>query len=248
MSNSQELSAVIITLNEASRVLKCLESVSFCNEIIVVDSGSTDGTQQICADFGAKVVKQDWLGYGQQKVFAVKQARNDWVLCLDADETIDEQLAHNILEFMKNPAAKACTMARCNRFMGRWLRFGEGYPDISLRLFHRKHAHWSHDPVHEKVIYQDEVHHLAGDILHCSEESIGQYLAKQNHYTDLQANLLHQRGKKISTGKLILSPLIRFVKFYLVKQGFRDGIPGLIHISIGCFNSFIKYAKTIAKQ
>lgn len=248
MSNSQKLSAVIITLNEAPRIQKCLESVSFCDEIIVVDSGSTDGTQSICTKLGATVVEQRWLGYGQQKDFAVQQAHNDWVLCLDADETVNEELAISIQNFMKAPSAKACNMARCNRFMGRWLRFGEGYPDISLRLFHRNYAGWSHDPVHEKVACRTEVHRLAGDILHCSEESIGQYLAKQNRYTDLQAELLQQHGKKISAGKLILSPLIRFVKFYLFKQGFRDGIPGLIHISIGCFNSFIKYAKTIAKQ
>ena len=242
------LSAVIITLNEAPRIRDCLNSVSFCDEVVVVDSGSTDGTVEICKEMGAVVISQTWLGYGAQKQFAVEQSSHDWVLCLDADERLSEQLVDSIQNFMKAPEGNACVMPRCNRFMGRWLRYGEGYPDLSLRLFNRNFAAWSQDPVHEKVHFVGEPLKLPGDILHCSEESIGQYLEKQNRYTSLQAEVLFKEGKSISIAKLVLSPLVRFLKFYFVRQGFRDGLPGLVHISIGCFNSFIKYAKTLAMK
>ncbi|MGH1460815.1 MAG: glycosyltransferase family 2 protein [Neptuniibacter sp.] len=240
----QLLSAVIITLNEASRIERCIKSVSFCDEIVVVDSGSCDGTQEICRKLGAKVIEQDWLGYGAQKQFAVDQADFDWVLCLDADEALSEELGESIQTFLQSPpSASAGKMPRCNRFMGRWLRYGEGYPDLSLRLFDRSRGRWSEDPVHEKVICDGEIVTLNGDLLHRSEESIGHYLEKQNRYTSLQAEVLAKSDKPIKTAKLVLSPLIRFLKFYFIRQGFRDGLPGLVHICIGCFNSFIKYAK-----
>jgi hypothetical protein len=127
--------------------------------------------------------------------------------------------------------------------MGRFLRHGEGYPDLSLRLFDRRRARWSDDLVHEYVQTDCEVGQLAGDLMHESGEDIFAYLAKQNRYTDLQADALFARGKRAGAAKLVLSPLLRFVKFYFVRQGFRDGLPGLVHIAIGCFNSFIKYAK-----
>lgn len=238
------VSAVIITLNEAPRIERCLTSLAFCDEIIVVDSGSEDGTQDICEKHGAKVIDQPWLGFGPQKQFAVEQAKHDWVLCLDADEALSDELMQSIQAFLQAPGVGACTMPRCNRFMGRWLRHGEGYPDISLRLFDRRQGYWSTDPVHEKVVFDGETFLLAGDLLHQSEESIAQYLNKQNRYTSLQAEALFEKGKKISGSKVFLSPLVRFFKFYFLRQGFRDGLPGFIHISIGCFNSFIKYAKT----
>ncbi|WP_261843392.1 glycosyltransferase family 2 protein [Aliamphritea ceti] len=240
------LSAVIITLNEANNIADCISSLSFCDEIIVVDSGSTDTTTELAFKLGAKVINQSWLGYGQQKQFAVEQATNNWVLCLDADERISPELAKEIQDFMQEPNAAACQMPRCNRFMGRWLRHGEGYPDMSLRLFDRQQAFWSEDSVHEKVICNAPIKSLQNDILHYSQETLHQYIEKQNKYTSIQADILTKNNKNISSTKLIMSPLIRFIKFYLVRQGFRDGVPGLVHICIGCFNSFIKYAKVRA--
>ncbi|RMF19735.1 MAG: glycosyltransferase family 2 protein, partial [Gammaproteobacteria bacterium] len=130
-----------------------------------------------------------------------------------------------------------------NRFMGRWLRHGEGYPDLSLRLFRKSRGRWSTDPVHEKVMLEGQAGRLTGDLMHESEETLGQYLAKQNRYTDLQAEQLRARGKRYSTAKLLLSPLFRFIKFYVFRLGFLDGVPGLVHISIGCMNSYFKMAK-----
>ncbi len=239
------VSAVIITRNAASCIEPCLQSVAFADEILVVDSGSTDATLEIARRHGARILHQDWLGYGKQKEFAARQAKNDWVLSLDADERVSEELRHSIQQALVAPRFQACRMARCNRFMGRWLRHGEGYPDWLLRLYHRDHARWSDDPVHEKVETDGKIITLVGDLLHESEQGIADYLEKQNRYTTLAAEELHRAGRRANPFKLLLSPLFRFIKFYFVRLGFLDGLPGLVHISIGCFNSFCKYAKLI---
>jgi glycosyltransferase involved in cell wall biosynthesis len=197
---------------------------------------------------GARVIDQDWLGFGPQKQFAVQAAKHDWVLCLDADERVTDALQAAILDALKAPSSGAFRFARCNRFLGRYLKHGEGYPDWSLRLFDRRQARWSDDAVHEKVVTDCTVGRLAGDLLHDSAESLASYLNKQNRYTTLAAEMAIAAGKRASFGRIALSPLVRFVKFYLLRGGFRDGLPGLIHIAIGCFNSFIKYAKMLERQ
>ncbi|MEK7207290.1 MAG: glycosyltransferase family 2 protein [Pseudomonadota bacterium] len=236
-------SAVIITLNAEARIEACLKSVAFANEILVVDSGSTDATMELARRHGARVIQQGWLGYGQQKQFAASRAGHDWVLALDADERVSPELRESILEALKAPRFMAYRMPRRNRFMGRWLKHGEGYPDLSLRLFHRAHANWSDDPIHEKVVARTNVGALRGDLLHESENGIADYLAKQNRYTTLQAEALYRNGKRARLSRLLLSPLLRFIKFYFLRLGLLDGLPGLVHIAIGCFNSFLKYAK-----
>ena len=244
----QPFSLAIIALNAADQIEACLASAAFADEIVVVDSGSTDGTVEIARKYGARVIQQDWLGFGRQKQFAVDQASHDWVLCLDCDERISGPLRQEVESVLHEPKFQAYQMPRCNRFMGRWLRHGEGYPDWSLRLFNRTHAHWSKDEVHEKVEVDVAVGRLNGDLLHESAESIATYLDKQNRYTTLQAQALYKQGKRANVLQLLLSPLLRFVKFYLFRLGFIDGVPGLIHILIGCFNSFTKYAKLIAMR
>lgn len=245
INTNVHLSAVIITKNEANKITACLESLGFCDEILVVDSGSSDETVSLCQQLGARVIYQEWLGYGAQKGFAVSRAAHDWVICVDADERVSEALRSSIESAIDNPAYGAYEMPRCNFFLGRWLRHGEGYPDYSLRLFNRNNAQWSDDRIHEKVVASVEVGRLSGDLLHESSETIEQYLNKQNRYTSLQAEDLVARGKKVTATKLLLSPLIRFIKFYVVRRGFLDGVPGMLHIAIGCFNSFSKYAKAI---
>lgn len=247
------LSVVIITLNAASQLAACLESVRFADEIIVVDSGSTDGTPALAEAYGAKVIAQDWLGFGRQKQFAVEAASHDWVLCLDADERVSPALQVSIEKALKTAltagnAATAFRFPRCNRFLGRYLQHGEGYPDWSLRLFDRRQARWSDDAVHEKVVTQAKVGELTGDLLHDSAESLASYLSKQNRYTTLAAEAALAAGKRASFGRIALSPLVRFIKFYVIRQGFRDGLPGLIHIAIGCFNSMMKYSKMLERQ
>jgi glycosyltransferase involved in cell wall biosynthesis len=239
----EPLSVAIITRNAAHQLAACLDSVTFADDVIVVDSGSDDATVEIARHHGARVLHQDWLGFGRQKHFAVTQARCRWVLCLDADERVSDELRASIQSALASPAFQAWRMARRNRFMGRWLRHGEGYPDWSLRLFDREAANWSGDSIHEKVVTQAAVGTLDGDLLHESETGIADYLAKQNTYTTLQAQMLHARGKRAGAARIFLSPLFRFLKFYVLRLGFLDGVPGLVHIAIGCFNTFSKYAK-----
>ena len=242
------LSVVLITHNAAAQLAECLASVAFADEVVVVDSGSSDGTVEIATRYGARVVAKEWLGFGRQKQFAVEQAAHDWVMCLDADERVSAELAASLVRALQAPAAQVYRMARCNRFLGRWLRHGEGYPDWSTRLFDRRHARWSDDGVHEKVLYAVSPGTLEGDLLHESGEDLGRYLEKQNRYTALAAQELHRRGQRAGLAELALSPLLRFFKFYLLRLGFLDGLPGLVHISIGCMNSFMKYAKLIELQ
>jgi glycosyltransferase involved in cell wall biosynthesis len=243
------LSVAIITLDAAAELAACLQSVAFADDIVIVDSGSTDDTLQIAARHGARVIQAPWRGFGPQKQLAVQSARHDWVLCVDADERVTPELAKSIAAAVAAPAATSYRMARCNRFLGRWLRHGEGYPDWSLRLFDRRRARWSDDAVHERVIYDAghdvEPTTLAGDLNHESAATLAQYLDKQNRYTSLQAAALHAGGSQAGILRLLASPLLRFVKFYFLRLGFLDGIPGLIHISIGCINSYTKYAKLI---
>ena len=146
------LSAVLITRNAAAQLDACLESVAFADEIVVVDSGSSDGSCEIAARRGARVVQKEWMGYGRQKRFAVDEARHHWVLCVDADERVSPELAAAIARALAAPASPVYRMARRNRFLGRWLAHGEGYPDWSPRLFDRRNARWSDDLVHEKVL------------------------------------------------------------------------------------------------
>lgn len=244
-SSRAPLSVIVITHNAAARLPECLASVAFADETVVVDSGSHDGTREIAAQLGARIVEKEWLGFGRQKQFAVEQATNDWVMCLDADERVSAELAASIVLALDAPAPPVFRMARRNRFLGRWLRHGEGYPDWSPRLFDRRRARWSDDAVHEKVLYAATPGTLEGDLLHDSAQDLGRYLEKQNRYTTLAAQELFARGRRAGLAELALSPLVRFLKFYLLRLGFLDGLPGLVHISIGCVNSFTKYAKLI---
>jgi glycosyltransferase involved in cell wall biosynthesis len=252
--NSLPLSAVLITLNASSQLAAALKSLQFCADIVVLDSYSSDNTIEIATFHGARVVQHAWLGFGPQKHFAVALAKYDWVLCLDADEIISPELEQSIRIIMQQVSQGLLAkntigfdMSRCNYFLGRYLRHGEGYPDYSRRFFNRRFANWSNDPVHEKVesrLTNGCFMKLQGDLFHDSAENLEVYLNKQNRYTSIQAQSLAAQGKCPSVLKMTLSPIIRFIKFYLIRRGFLDGWPGLVHISIGCFNSFIKYAKT----
>jgi glycosyltransferase involved in cell wall biosynthesis len=239
------LSAVLITRNAAAILEACLDSLAFADEIVVVDSGSNDGTPELARARGARVVAKEWLGYGRQKQFAVEQAKHDWVLCVDADERVAPELAASIGAALAAPESPVYRMARRNRFLGRWLAHGEGYPDWSPRLFNRQGARWSDDLVHEKVLYAVTPGTLKGDLLHDSSDDLSAYLERQNRYTTLAARQAYEQGRSAGLAQLLFSPAVRFIKFYVLRLGFLDGIAGFLHISIGCMNSYLKYAKLI---
>jgi len=237
------ISAVLITRDAAPVLDACLESLGFADEIVVVDSASADATVEIAQRRGARVVQKEWLGFGRQKQFAVDQARNDWVLCLDADERISPELAASIQAALAAPVSPVYRMARRNRFLGRWLSHGEGYPDWSPRLFNRMNARWSDDLVHEKVLFAVTPGTLKGDLLHDSSDTLSAYLDRQNRYTTLAAQQAFELGRSAGALHLLASPVVRFFKFYVFRLGFLEGVAGLLHISIGCMNSYLKYAK-----
>jgi glycosyltransferase involved in cell wall biosynthesis len=246
MSATIPVSLCVITKDASALIEACLASAEFADERVVVDSGSGDDTVEKAGRCGARVIAQPWLGFGAQKNFAVAQARHDWVLCLDADERISAELAASIIAAMANgPVFAAYRMRRRNRFLGRWLAHGEGYPDWNLRLFDRRRARWTQDPVHEHVIADGPVGSVDGDLLHDSADSLDAYLAKQNRYTSLQAAAMHERGEPAPVARMVVSPLVRFIRFYFLRLGFLDGAAGFAHIAIGSFNSMIKYAKLL---
>lgn len=236
--------ATIIALNESRNIAQCIRSVAFFDEVLVIDSGSNDNTVSLATAAGATVLTNPWPGYGRQKQFAIEHARNDWIFSIDADERVSDKLKQSITDlFDDDPDCEGYNINRCNHFMGRPLRHGEGYPDWCLRLFKKSTAGWSPDPVHERVMITGKVGRIEGDLNHYSEESLAEYIEKQNTYTTLQAQQMWELGRTASWTKLMTSPVLRFIKFYILRRGFLDGVPGLVHILIGCFNSFSKYAK-----
>lgn len=236
------ISGVVITLNEEANIERCLGSLSFCSELLVVDSGSSDRTVERAQALGARVLHHDWCGFGPQKHYAVEQAVNDWVLCLDADEWVSEGLAKAIAAaFLERPPVSAYRCARRNLFLGRALRFGSGYPDIKLRLFHRAHARWSDDAVHEKVLTGAETDLLDGDLMHDTAPDLAAATAKWARYASMQARDMHAAGRRSGWTHLLLSPVSRFLKQYLVQQGFRDGWPGFAMAAFQGFFCFYKY-------
>ena len=250
MSEPLPLSLVIIARDAAHELPDCLASAAFAAEAVVVESGSSDDTAAVAVRCGARVIGHAWEGFGPQKNFAVGQARHDWVLCLDADERVTPELAAAIAALFTGgqPEAAAYSISRRNCFLGRWLAHGEGYPDWNIRLFDRRRARWSDDLVHEKVVADGPAARLDGDLLHASAESIDAYIAKQNRYTTVQAGEMHARGERAGAAQIVLSPVARFLRFYVFRLGFLDGVAGFAHIAIGAFASFLKYAKLRALE
>lgn len=239
-----DLSVVIIVKNAEETMRECLESVTFADEVILVDSGSTDKTKEIAAEFpNVKLSHQDWLGFGKQKQYAVSLASHNWVLCLDADEMVSDNLREEIIQTLQNPSHHVYCFLRRNLFMGRWLRYGENLKDNVTRLFHKDHAKWSDHSVHEHVQTDEAIFKLKGHLMHKSAVSLEDYMRKGNHYTSIQASEI--AFKKSLIFKIIFNPMMRFLKFYIIRLGFLDGLAGFVHILTGCFHCMIRYCKVI---
>lgn len=230
-TSSPAISACIITYNEADRIIDCLQSLQFCDEIIVVDSGSTDDTQALCRAAGARVIERPFDGFRSQKQFAVDQASHDWVLCLDADERVSEQLRTSLLaEKEAGFPAAGYRFARLSYYFGKFLRHGNAYPDRVLRLFNRRQGGWRGErEIHEAASVDGPVKLLQGDLIHYPYRSLTQQLQKTQRYALMMAEHDYKRGKRASLAKLILSPAWRFWRGYLFRGGFRDGWHGLVY-------------------
>jgi glycosyltransferase involved in cell wall biosynthesis len=225
------LSACIITLNEVDRLDACLASLAFCDELLVVDSGSTDGTRELAAARGARVLEHAFEGYRAQKDFAVAQARNDWVLCLDADERVTPALRAAIEAARDAGFADAAgyRFARCTEYFGKFLRHGNAYPDRVLRLFDRHRGGWrAGREIHEHAVVEGTVATLAGDLEHRAYRSLDDQLARYRSYATLMAADMHARGRRGHLSNLVLNPAWRFLRGYLLRGGIRDGWRGFV--------------------
>ena len=224
------LSACIITYNEADRIEDCIRSVSFCDEIVVVDSHSTDATRELATRLGARVIERDWPGYRSQKQFAIEAAGHDWVLCLDADERVSEPLRKEIegLRTADFPAHAGWSVPRITDYFGRFLRHGNAFPDRLIRLFDRRRGGWIGYEIHENTQVSGPVGKLRGLLEHYSYRSLTDHHIRMQRYADLMAKALYDRGKRCGLGKVLLNPQWRFLRGYFLRLGFLDGWRGLV--------------------
>jgi glycosyltransferase involved in cell wall biosynthesis len=243
------LSVAIITRNEEANLPRTLGSIHWANEIVVVDCGSTDGTVELAWRFGAKVIQQDWLGFGQQKNFAIERCTGEWVLSLDADEEVSETLAQEIERLLAGtPAVDAYYLPRRNFFLGRWIRYGGYYPDQKLRLFRKGTASFEESAVHETVQYSGATHTLHGDLIHHAYPTLENYIEHMNRYSTLGATQAAVRGKTSESlaaffWNALLNPVATFFYNYILRLGFLDGREGLLlHLYHSGYVSW-KYAK-----
>jgi glycosyltransferase involved in cell wall biosynthesis len=247
------VSACVITLNEADRIEACLRSLDWCDEIVVVDSHSTDDTRQRAAVLGARVIERDWPGHAAQKEFAVRSAGSDWVLCVDADERLSDALRDEIIALRAAglDAAVGWSVPRLSAYLGRWIRHGTWYPDRSVRLFDRRRGRFAANPdydLHEHVVLDGAAGTLRHDLLHLPYRSLSEHLQTIDRYTTIMARGLQQRGRRARPRDLVLHPWARFAQFYLVKAGFLDGWRGLLLAYLAAHYVRLKYAKLLALQ
>ncbi|MBI4474720.1 MAG: glycosyltransferase family 2 protein [Acidobacteria bacterium] len=239
------ITATIITFNEQDRIAGAIRSLSCCDEIVVVDSGSTDRTREIAAECGARVIEHAWEGYSRQKNFAAAQAKNDWILSIDADERVSVELAGEIASLTRS-LALACrlnlgteeippspnstgawSMPRRAFYLGRWINHSGWYPDRKIRLYDRRHARWAGDFVHEALEVDGRVGNFTGDILHFPYRSWQDHIARIDRYTRLASEAAKKNGRGGNVLKLLLAPPLTFIKVFFLQAGFLDGWRGL---------------------
>ena len=244
-----EISAVIITWNEERRLPRALESLSVVpavvDEVLVVDSGSTDRTREIAESAGARVIAHPWEGYARQKNFGASQAKHPWILSLDADEALSPELAAELRQIKEAGPGDAAgfRMPRLARFQGRWIRHSGWYPDYKLRLYDRRRGRWVGDYVHERVEVDGPVRELKGDLQHFTGDSYDQLFRTMDRYTTLAAQESFDRRERWIVPKMVAGPPWKFLETYFFRQGFRDGFPGLVIATMAGRYVFLRYAK-----
>ena len=239
-----KISATIITYNEERAIARAIESLRCCDEILVLDSGSTDRTVDIASKLGARVVEDCWHGYAAQKNIAADLATNDWILALDADESLSEALEAEIWHIKKaGPQYDAYTVPRLAQYLGRWILHSGWYPDRKVRLFDRRKGKWIGEFVHESVVVEGRVGHLRSNLLHFTCSSLKEHLKTMDRYTTLAAQELVARNKKVTLRHLLIDPPWTFLRTYFLQRGFLDGLEGLTIAYMAAFYNFLKYSK-----
>lgn len=237
------LSLVVITLNEERNIERCVRSVPFASEILIIDSGSQDQTLKIAEKLSAKVLQRAWSGYGPQKKFGTEQAQFDWVLSLDADEVLSPELAEELLQAWTDLDPRTgYEMPRKSFHLGRWIEFGGWFPDYQLRLYNRKFSNWPDSRIHERV-QAEHVKRFRSPILHYVFRDLAHQVETNNKYSTLLAEKDIQQGKRFSIFKLIFKPWVKFLENYFWKLGFRDGLPGFLVAVSAAYSVFLRWAK-----
>jgi glycosyltransferase involved in cell wall biosynthesis len=243
------LSVAIITLNEEANLARTLASVAWADEIVIVDSGSTDSTLDIARRFNAKIFVEPWRGFGAQKNFALCQCSGDWLLSLDADEEVNPELAAEIREVITSGGSTtAYSMPRRNLFLGKWLRHGGMYPDRKLRLIRNGGAWFEERAVHEDIKYAGEIAHLRGDLIHHAYSTVESYVEHLQRYSTLAASGIPPHGALWFAAQTLLNPYATFAYNWLFRGGFLDGRPAFIYHAYHSAYVSWKYAKARQMQ
>jgi glycosyltransferase involved in cell wall biosynthesis len=246
MAAPRPLSVAIVCQDEEDRIGECLESVKFADEIVVVDSGSTDRTLEIAGRYTGKIHHRAWAGWRDQKAWAAKQCRNEWVLTLDADEAVSEELERELRELLAREEIRenGFTVPRRTYYLGRWIRRSGWYPDRKLRLYRKERAVFGGDDPHEVIEVPGPAGELAGDLLHYTYRDFRHHASQITRYALVNAEARHQRGARAGALAMALRPPLAFLKLYVLKLGFLDGVPGLmIGAMNGWYYTFVKYAR-----
>jgi len=239
------LSVIIITYNEEENIKHCLESVKWSDEIVIIDSFSNDKTVEIAREYTSQVFQNKWTNFSQQKNLALGKASSEWVLNIDADERVTPELKEEILTILNSQfqSFDGYYIPLRNHYLGRWIRHCGWYPDYHLRLFRRGKGRFNERMVHESVIVEGRKGHLKSCLNHYSYKDLSDHLSKIDKFTSLAAEEMFTNGKRARVFDLLLRPLVKFVKMYLIKRGYLDGIYGFIVSIIGSFYVFTKYLK-----
>lgn len=238
------VTATIITFNEAANIQAALASLSWADELIVVDSESTDDTVALARQFTDRVIVRPWPGYVAQKNFAAEQASHDWIFSLDADERVSAPLAAEIAGVLRaGPAAAGYRVPRVTFHLGRWIRSTDWYPDYQLRLYDRRRGRWTGRYVHESVAVDGAVADLAGELRHHAYRDLAHHLQTMDRYTTLAARQMYEDGRRAGWLDLAVHPPAAFLRNYVLRGGFRDGVPGLIVSAMNARYVGLKFAK-----
>ncbi|MGH9376932.1 MAG: glycosyltransferase family 2 protein [Terriglobia bacterium] len=241
------ISATIITLNEASHIARTIQSLQSADEVIVVDSGSIDGTREIALSLGALVIEHPWEGFAAQKNFAAGQARNDWILSLDADEELDAKAQEAVNRWKSGePDSAGCCFARRARYLGRWIGHSGWYPDSKVRLYDRRRGRWEGNYVHESMTVNGRVEMMPGESLHYTCDSLEEHCRRLEFYTGLAAEQMLARGERASWLRQKAAPGWTFARSYFLRLGFLDGVPGFWIAWMASRYVAKKYAKSAA--